>query len=162
MQSDGKKSGTTEGKCMTDWLMHWCCWLENFSMLLCRSAFPLLLTPPFSGRFHAAVVLLGLLLAGCNPTPGTLSQFDPSPATAIESLNRQKENSAVVVAGRVVTVAPLIGRVAYEVQDATGTIWVLAPQAPAANSEVKVHGTLRFESVRIENQETSEVYIQQM
>jgi hypothetical protein len=68
----------------------------------------------------------------------------------------------VVVAGRVVTIAPLIGRVAYEVQDATGTIWVLAPQAPAANSEVKVHGTLRFESVKIENQETGEVYIQQM
>lgn len=90
-----------------------------------------------------------------------MSQLDFSPATTIESLNRQPKNSAVVIAGRVVTIAPLIGRVAYEVQDATGTIWVLAPQAPAANSEVKVHGTLQFESVKIENQETGEVYIQQ-
>jgi hypothetical protein len=142
----------------------------GFFVLRCRSAFsPALpplptiwLTSRRSGRLRAAAVLFGLLLTGCNTTTGTMSQLDPRPAAPIGSLNRQQENSAVVVAGRVVTIAPLIGRVAYEVQDATGTIWVLAPQAPAANSEVKVHGTLRFESVKIENQETGEVYIQQM
>jgi hypothetical protein len=141
----------------------------GFFVLPCRSVlFPAILPFPttlrrvgLSARWRATGWLLALAITGCDTTPGTLSQLDPSVATAIQSLGRQQENSAVVVAGRVITVAPLIGRVAYEVQDGTGTIWVLANRAPAANSEVKVHGTLKFESVPIEGQEAGGVYIQQ-
>jgi hypothetical protein len=55
-----------------------------------------------------------------------------------------QDGASIVVAGRVGTIAPLVGKVAYEVLDSTGAVWVVTKQRPPQpNSRVKVHGWVR-------------------
>jgi hypothetical protein len=95
-------------------------------------------------RFSLASIL-SLSLTACDTNPSQiLSGIDPTPATAIGTLPSQPDGASTVIAGKVGDVAPLIGAVAFEVQDETGIIWVLSnSRAPVKNSQVKIHGTLR-------------------
>jgi hypothetical protein len=91
------------------------------------------------------ILLLGITVTACERGPREiLSGLDPTPATTVTALLQVKEGESVVVAGRVGTIAPLLGKVAYEVEDATGVVWVLSDRRPPRpNTAVKVYGLLR-------------------
>jgi hypothetical protein len=88
---------------------------------------------------------LGVGTTGCNTNPAEIfSGLDPTPATKISDLAPRPEGSAVVVQGKVVAIAPLIRQSLYEVQDVSGSIWVLTNRrAPQRHAQVKVHGLMR-------------------
>ncbi len=96
-----------------------------------------------------------LLCTACGKTiPGPIAFLDPSAAAPINSLKPEAAASSVVIEGKVNTVAPMFGQAAYEVKDATGTIWVFTQgNAPPKDAQVKIHGTLR--------QEQGELYVEQ-
>jgi hypothetical protein len=96
------------------------------------------------GRFSTFTFSLFSLTA-CNFNPSEIfAGLDPAPAATITSLQAKPDGESVVVEGKVGTIAPLVGQVAFEVQDKTGVVWVLSDsRAPAPNSQVKVHGVLR-------------------
>lgn len=71
-------------------------------------------------------------------------------------------SSTVYLKGRVESLAPFLGSGAYELQDATGKIWVIAPKTlPAKGDEVVIKGEVRQQSIPIDGQEAGEVYIQE-
>jgi hypothetical protein len=96
-----------------------------------------------------------LLCTACGKTlPGPLAFLDPTAAAPINSLKPETAASNVVIEGKVSTIAPMFGQAAYEVKDATGTIWVYTRgNAPPKDAQVKIRGTLR--------QEQGELYVEQ-
>jgi hypothetical protein len=84
-------------------------------------------------------------LTACDRNPAEIfSGLDPTPASQIVELMQKSEGSSVVVQGKVTAIAPLVKQSVYEVQDASGVVWVLTHrQAPQRYAQVKVHGVIR-------------------
>ncbi len=98
---------------------------------------------------HVSLSLLGwglwFNISACSSrtTPGA-SFMDPRPATKIARLGQKSEGTTVVVEGKVRAIAPLVEQSVYEVEDKSGTIWVLTDDSPPPqNAQVKVHGVIR-------------------
>ncbi|MBF2027349.1 MAG: hypothetical protein IGS48_11355 [Oscillatoriales cyanobacterium C42_A2020_001] len=116
-------------------------------------------------RTHAILLLGVMLLVGCGSLSGSEPQ-KPSPTvqtTPIEVLLKlPKQASTVYLKGKVGDRVPLLGGTVYKLQDSTGEIWVLTQQPPPnTGEEVVVKGTLRYQSISINNQELGSVYVQQ-
>lgn len=80
----------------------------------------------------------------------------------ISDLQKQKTNFTVHLQGKIVAQAPLAGLSAYELQDATGKIWVVTKSAPPApGTEVKVTGKVRYQRILLNGQDQGSVYIEQ-
>ena len=90
-----------------------------------------------------------------------LSTLDFSTAK-ISDLQKQKTNFTVRLHGKIVAQAPLAGLSAYELQDATGKVWVVTKSAPPApGTEVKVTGKVRYQRILLNGQDQGSVYIEQ-
>lgn len=90
-----------------------------------------------------------------------LSTFDFSTAK-ISDLQKQKTDFTVHLQGKIGAQAPLAGLSAYELQDATGKIWVVTKSAlPAPGTEVKVVGKVRYQRILLNGQDQGSVYIEQ-
>ncbi|MGB2926698.1 MAG: hypothetical protein WBB82_15465 [Limnothrix sp.] len=118
-------------------------------------------------RWAIAIVTAGSLVS-CNAW-SVLSQQDSVPllaqkrnisVTAIASLNSANPGSNVHIKGVVAQNAPFIEGGAYEIQDQTGTIWVItnAP-LPAAGTEVLISGELNFHDLRLGANDFGEVFV---
>jgi hypothetical protein len=96
-----------------------------------------------------------ILCTACGKTlPESVAFLDASQANPINSLKPESASAQVVIEGQVSTIAPLIGKAAYEVKDTTGTVWVLTNgKAPERDTKVKIHGTLRVDQ--------GELYVEQ-
>jgi RecJ-like exonuclease len=103
----------------------------------------------FSTMALTVVVLLGTIaLSSCVPTVST------------STIQTQPLGQTVEVKGKVITIAPMINQVAYEVKDSAGSIWVMSQkQPPKLDSEISIVGQVKFESIQVEGQEIAERYI---
>lgn len=75
---------------------------------------------------------------------------------------RQKWNaySTVRVQGKVGDRIPLLGAQVYEIEDSTGTIWVLTKEpTPNAGDQVLVEAKVRHEDISINAQDFGEAYL---
>ena len=113
-------------------------------------------------------MLLGLL--SCQPSSplansGTTIQAVQytDKVVPIASLQQSSTvNSIVYLKGRVGDRAPLLGAVAYELRDATGSIWVLSKEAIAnPGDEVTVKGKLQYQSIPLNGKEQGAAYVEQ-
>ena len=85
------------------------------------------------------------------------------PTVAIQSLTVDQPSKAVQIQGTVVQQAPLLTGGLYQVQDESGTIWVLSAEAaPAIASNVSVVGTLTVEAIAVEGIDISDFYLSEM
>lgn len=90
-----------------------------------------------------------------------LSTLDLSTAK-IGDLQKQKTNFTVHLQGKIGAQAPLAGLIAYELQDATGRVWVVTKSAPPAlGIEVKVTGKVRYQRILLNGQDQGSIYIEQ-
>jgi len=115
--------------------------------------------------------MLALLLGGlmsCNGSPqpgerGTAMQRKVN-VSAIEVVQREQQtNSTVYVRGKVGKRAPFLGSRAYELQDTTGTIWVVTTEAvPPAGTEMLIKGQVRYQSISLAGQEAGELYVEEL
>lgn len=115
------------------------------------------------------VVWLLLFLVGCGsqavsemsrPTP---EQPSPMPISSIADLQQPEgKNPNVYLKGKVGDRVPILQGTVYELQDATGKVWVLtqAP-APQAGDEVTVKGVVRFKSIVLDGKEQGSIYVEQ-
>lgn len=118
-------------------------------------------------RLTTLVFVIGLV--GCSSStistlpPNELAELKFGMGTAsIGNLQRSQQGSTVHLQGKVVSHAPLIGGSAFELQDATGSIWVLSKTAPPTlGTEVSVQGTLHYQSLQLNGQEQGGVYVEQ-
>lgn len=84
------------------------------------------------------------------------------PTVAIQSLTADQRSETVHVKGTVVQQAPLLTGGLYQLQDDSGTIWVLSAEAaPTAAATVNVVGTLEVEAIAVEGIDISDVYLRE-
>jgi hypothetical protein len=78
------------------------------------------------------------------------------------SSNQNTSIQPVQIKGKVQQQAPLLNGQVYQLQDATGTIWVLSPQTNLHQGDiVVVKGLPRYQSISIARQEWGEVYLEE-
>ena len=81
-----------------------------------------------------AAVMLGLALSSCGTTSINHVLADPS----------RYADKEVTVGGRVVKSASVLGRGAYQIDDGSGTLWVVTKKgAPREGAKVSVKGRVR-------------------
>ncbi len=104
---------------------------------------------------------LALLLSstlGCRPL-SYLGLAMP-PVTAIQTLSEQNQGSAIYLRGKVVGQAPFIDSGAYQIQDETGTIWVLSDRPlPKLGEAVVIKVQLQYQAIAVGGQQLGELYV---
>lgn len=105
-------------------------------------------------------LLAGLLGCGSLSSP-TLSLGIG--ITNIRDLKPERDNSATVyLQGKVTKQVPLLKWRVYQLQDSTGTIWVLTNQAtPQLGDEVLLKGQARYQSIPLVGKEFGELYVEE-
>ncbi len=119
-------------------------------------------------QWSIALVLL-ISLMGCNRLGwANVEQTGIQPiqftieAASIASVQASNVNAVVQVQGRVSNRAPLLGKTAYELQDATGSIWVLSTApVPNVGDTVVIKGKLLYQSILLNGREQGATYLEQ-
>ncbi|MDJ1185532.1 hypothetical protein [Roseofilum casamattae] len=107
----------------------------------------------------SSIAIAGLW--GCQTLENTplVSGLNSASVSAIASLSPTSANP-VQIRGRVIQHIPLLNRSAYQLQDETGVVVVVATgNLPEIGTTVTIRGEVRYQSIPIEGQELGEVYI---
>lgn len=128
-------------------------------------------------RFSRLLIFLPLLigLPGCNH-PGQSKANDDhqarqvsgltglmtGPVTPINQLQPQGQERPIVLKGRIGEQVPLLGAQVYQLQDDTGSVWVLTRQPLAKRGdEVVIRGQVRYKSIPLAGKEQGSLYVEQ-
>lgn len=113
------------------------------------------------------VLLLMGGLIGCGGS--ALSNMEPSQVVDVpfvgnivnvSSLTQVPQGSMVHLRGKVIHQAPLVGSTAYELQDPTGTVWVVSRSPlPALGTEVAIKAAVRYQL--LDRPDQPGVYVEQ-
>lgn len=103
-----------------------------------------------------------LILAGLSSC-SILSLGSRVPITQIREIQQKATpSSTVYVQGQVVKEVPLLSTRAYELQDDTGTIWVVTEEKiPTQDKPVLIQGKVKQKNIRLGTQNLKEVYIEE-
>lgn len=137
--------------------------------------------------------VLGLTLGGCTApvmgpdgtpiteNPDTDGSVESAPAlplpamrlsrrsiTAIESIVSENANETITVAGQVAQRVAILEGWLYQIQDDTGSVWVLSEDtgpatspAPTVGQVATVEGVIRYEDIMVDELDASDVYLEQ-
>ena len=108
-------------------------------------------------------LLVGSLI-GCTPInylglaqPSITSIGELSPQTSTETTS---EEAIIYLEGKVVDNAPFMGSGSYQLQDATGTVWVVTNgPLPQTGETVQITGKVTYQAIPIGGQDMGELYI---
>ncbi len=79
---------------------------------------------------------------------------------SVEEISQQNIDQTVHLTGKVVHVSPLIDRAAYQIEDATGKIWVVTTQnPPELGKSISLKGKIQYQSLPFAKQELGELYL---
>ena len=109
-------------------------------------------------RKKAISFLISGLIISCSPlNPLGLASGE---YTAISELGKISNQSNITLKGIVVNVAPFLEGGAYQLQDATGTVWVRTDKPlPPKGSSLIVKGELQYEAIFVGKQQLGESYL---
>nr|WP_290223244.1 hypothetical protein [Trichocoleus desertorum] len=116
-------------------------------------------------RLSALLLVAGVV--GCSPLPqsgaGMLILRPNVDVTNIQALQQEQQLDRVVhIQGKVVRQVPLVQKQAYEIQDRTGSIWIVTQkQAPKSGEAVLVKGRVRYQQIPSGNKSLGEIYIEE-
>lgn len=75
---------------------------------------------------------------------------------------KQNASTQVYLQGKVIDQAPFLKAGAYQIQDATGKIWIVTNQTlPNVGDTIVIKGKLEFKSIPLGGQELGEVYVEE-
>lgn len=106
-------------------------------------------------------VLLGNAIA-CSQLTSWQDNLTPDRflLTDIEAIDAQKRDRQVVLAGMVKAHAPFINSGAYQLEDATGTIWIKSKRPlPKRGEKITIRGEVRSQKLIIDELVLEEVYV---
>lgn len=102
--------------------------------------------------FWSLLVLILGGLTGCQP-----------PVIKIEQIQQKKSGKVVYLTGKVTQKAPFINTAAYQIQDQTGSVWVVTQQTPPAiEQKIAIKGKIQYQSLPLAQQELGDFYIQEL
>ena len=98
------------------------------------------------------ISLWGILLSsliGCGTSP-----------ISIEQISEKKIGRNVYITGKVVHLAPFVDNAAYQVEDATGKIWVVTEKDPPIRDRpIHLKGKIQYQSLPFDRQELGDFYL---
>ena len=106
---------------------------------------------PILDRFKQICLGITLLVSlyGCRASLITVEEISP-----------KKVDRTVYLTGKVVRIAPLLERSAYQVEDSTGNVWVVTTQAPPPlNRQVNLKGEIKYQSLPLGERELGDFYL---
>lgn len=117
----------------------------------------------------------GLVLGGCTTSEVSVEtplknepvqlpavRLPGQSADTINSLMVDRVNETVVITGTVSRRVPLLEGWLYQMQDDTGSLWVLTQRsAPEVGENATVEGLVRYETIAVEAIDASEVYLEE-
>ncbi|MGB3240631.1 MAG: hypothetical protein WBB29_20250 [Geitlerinemataceae cyanobacterium] len=135
------------------------------SLGLVRCIPSLTLPPERTQSDRVWLLVLSVLSAGFLASCGEISSPVKIPVNVTpisKVIQNPKVGSRVNVKGTVTQKAPFLDSGAYQIQDETGTIWVMR-ETPLPNSgdRVIIKGIVQYESVPIGQQDFGEVYLEE-
>ncbi|MBE9061085.1 hypothetical protein [cf. Phormidesmis sp. LEGE 11477] len=131
-----------------------------------------------ASRSKSALVLL-VLLAGCTVAetgPGVPSGSEvplppvslpgglrmPGSPMAINALSAERAEDKVAISGRVMQRVAILDGWLYQIQDDTGSLWVLTRQSePSVGDAATVSGIVKYEAIVIDAIDASEIYLEE-
>lgn len=109
------------------------------------------------------VGLISLLVGGvigCSPTGWLNLAWSSPPTSAIREIPQKKSDRIIYLKGKVVDRVPFIDSGSYQLQDATGTVWILTNKGlPAIGEEITIKGQIEYQPIPIGRQDIGEFYI---
>lgn len=83
--------------------------------------------------------------------------------TNIRDIKPERDNEATVyLQGKVAKQVPLLERRVYQLQDSTGTIWILTNRTGLQlEDKVLIKGNVRYQSIPLAGKEFGEVYVEE-
>ena len=71
-----------------------------------------------------------------------------------------KTGKNVYLTGKVVHLAPLVDRTAYQIEDTTGEVWVVtATEPPIYGQQIDIKGKVQYQSLPLVEQELGSFYV---
>ena len=84
------------------------------------------------------------------------------PVVSIDSLQVDQAGETVAIAGRVAQRSPLLEGWLYQVQDETGSLWVVTrTSVPEVGQPAIVEGTVQHEAIVVDGIDSSELYLEE-
>lgn len=125
------------------------CWLVGSCVLLVTSC-----------RNQADIPAV-ISLKSALPTIPMLGQLQP--ATPIADIsNRPPASDIILIEGTVGQHIPLVNRWLYELQDDSGSIWVLTQESPpTTGDQAKIQAVVHYQSVLVSGQDIGEYYAEE-
>lgn len=110
--------------------------------------------------------LLGSGLAGCGGVPFATNRIELSQGVNVINIRdlqpAQNNESSVYLRGKVIRQVPLVDWRMYQLQDKTGSIWVLTKNTNLRLAQqVLIKGKVRYQGIPIAGKDFGEVYIQE-
>lgn len=79
---------------------------------------------------------------------------------SIQEISVKKIGKTVLLTGKVVHLAPLIEQTAYQIEDATGKVWVVTSQTPPKIGQlISIKGKINYQSLPFAKQELGDFYV---
>lgn len=104
-------------------------------------------------------------LLSCANLPGSKFNFGFNVSKISDIQQKRQVDTEVYLHGKVENRAPFVGNAAYQLQDASGNIWVLTKQAlPQLGDEIMLKGQVRYKSIKLKGfaEDLGEVYIEEV
>jgi hypothetical protein len=80
--------------------------------------------------------------------------------TAIAKVQQQENGAKVYLQGKVLKQAPFLGSAAYQLQDSSGSVWVVTTDyLPKPGEQVLIKGEIQYHNLSIAQQELGEFYV---
>ena len=112
------------------------------------------------------LVILTSGLLSCGNLPNSQFNLGFNVAKIGDVQQKRQVDTEVYLRGNVENRAPFVGNAAYQLQDATGSIWILTKQAlPQLGDELLLKGKVRYQSIKLKDladQDLGEVYVEEI
>lgn len=105
-------------------------------------------------------------LVSCANLPASQFNLGFNVAKIGDVQQKRQVDAEVYLRGKVENRAPFVGNAAYQIQDATGTMWILTKQVlPQLGDEILLKGKVRYQSIKLKDlagKDLGEVYIEEI
>jgi hypothetical protein len=112
------------------------------------------------------VIQIGLITVlvggtiGCSPMGWLNWAWSSPPAISIKDIPQKKNDRIIYLKGKVIDRVPFIDSGSYQLQDATGTLWILTnKELPAIGAEIVIKGQIEYQPIPIGRQDLGEFYV---
>jgi hypothetical protein len=118
------------------------------------------------GCIGSLSLMFASALLSCGNLPMSQLNLGLNVASIGDIQQKRQVDTEVYLRGKVENRAPFVGNAAYQLQDGTGSIWILTKQTlPQLGDEVLLKGEVRYKSITLKElrgKDLGEVYIEEM